>query len=1067
MNRFLCILCLFCAAMVSAQPTYPRLNGAMSISTLGSANPYDFTQVDVRVALQQPDGSVFTIPAFYDGDTTWRIRHTPTMPGIYTAQSVTLNGQPLSVAVVPSTWNVTGIPTGRGFVKVDPTDARHFMTGDGHRFFPVGHDVAWDIDSTRTVVSILLKMGADRENWARIWMDDWDQKNLDWGYPGPPLGTLSLTVAQKWDGIIAAAEQAGVEIQMTLQHHGQYSSSVDAEWPGNPYNAANGGFLSDATQFFTNATAIAYTERKLRYAIALWGYSPAIMGWELFNEVQFTDAALSNKWSIIESWHNQMAAFLRQQDSYHHLITSSSDLTKPIWDSTDYYTHHDYPNDLITDIRDAPTISPTQKIAPVYGAECGVDFTPRLGETATAFAGLMAAQSGAEDIWYWDFIDTNNDYVPMRAAADFAAFSGLGAQSNLVKSAPAITSPQSGPLSFSPGGGWASNTGPSVFTVGQAPPDGMSGFPGYLQGVYHRTMTPNGLTLLVNYPQAGIFSAQVLEIASSGAALNVKVDGASTNVVFPSAPADVSTNFVLTLNVAAGLHTITLTNGGLDWIELGYLTLNPYVPMIGGYQVSNPKFSALWLWHHTNIYLPTATATATAQATISGLEPGAYNGTWWDPAAGVPLGNISFTQSAGGQVVLNPPAILRSIAFYAGHPPAAQIVAPALSAALGTNAPWLTMPLSISNSGGLPLGYSIAISNASPLVYSAITSQQSGGPSYAWKDISGVGIDLTTNLTALTGKSALDEGIAGPVPLGFSFPFFNSVFSNIYVSPNGFVTFSPFAGDTSTPRRFPSAAAPTNCVGLYWCDLTAAPGGHIYAAGDPVAQTFTVQYNGMTPKAYGGGSLTGQIILKSTGEIALQYQSIGGQTNVIAGVQNAAANQGFVFATNVNTLRSSFAILMSPALWLRPWSGGGLVNGGDAANAAISLNAAGLAPGNYTATLNVNTSDSALAFESLPVSLNVAARSCVSTADCLCQFYNESVVVQDVNGALTVSFRRPSPAPASVAYRFDTATNVAGPWTALFPAPWVATNGDGTETVSFAAPGSSQAYFLRAALVPQ
>jgi len=100
-------------------------------------------------------------------------------------------------------------------------------------------------------------------------MNDWDGKNLDWPKPGP-FGQLNLSVAQKWDAIVSAAEQSGVFFQMTLQHHGQYSSSVDPQWNANPYNTANGGFLTNPAQFFTNVTAKALTKRKLRYAVARW-----------------------------------------------------------------------------------------------------------------------------------------------------------------------------------------------------------------------------------------------------------------------------------------------------------------------------------------------------------------------------------------------------------------------------------------------------------------------------------------------------------------------------------------------------------------------------------------------------------------------------------------------------------------------------------------------------------------------------------------------------------------------------------------------------------------------------
>ena len=107
-------------------------------------------------------------------------------------------------------------------------------------------------------------MGAAHENWSRVWMDHWDGKNLDWPPYGAtlPPGQLNLTVAQKWDAIVAAAEEAGIHFQMTLQHHGQYSTMVDANWAENPYDLTNNigstnGFMTDPVEFFTNATAIA------------------------------------------------------------------------------------------------------------------------------------------------------------------------------------------------------------------------------------------------------------------------------------------------------------------------------------------------------------------------------------------------------------------------------------------------------------------------------------------------------------------------------------------------------------------------------------------------------------------------------------------------------------------------------------------------------------------------------------------------------------------------------------------------------------------------------------------
>src|ERR1051326_7654711 len=193
---------------VAAGALYPRIESSFAITNLAT-DPFDYTQTDVRVQITQPDFSVLLLPAFFDGGVTWRVRHTPTMPGLYQATGVTLNGQALQVSLQPGSWMVSGSPVGPGYVRVDPTTTNRFITSDGQRYFPIGQDVAWDTSAAINVVSLLAKLGGARENWARIWMDDWDGKNLDWPKVNGTFGQLSLTVAQKWDAIVSAAEQSG------------------------------------------------------------------------------------------------------------------------------------------------------------------------------------------------------------------------------------------------------------------------------------------------------------------------------------------------------------------------------------------------------------------------------------------------------------------------------------------------------------------------------------------------------------------------------------------------------------------------------------------------------------------------------------------------------------------------------------------------------------------------------------------------------------------------------------------------------------------------------------------
>ena len=708
--------------------TYSRIEASFNLTGLAT-DPFDYAATDVRVQITQPDTSTVLLPAFFNGGSAWKVRHTPSLPGTYTITAITLNGAPASFSSLqPSNWVVSGFPTGAGFVRRDPTNPRRFITSNGRRYFPVGHNVAWSAPSSNAT-NLFAKMGAAHENWSRVWMTHFYAGNnlglnLDWPKVNGTFGQLSLPVAQNWDAIVAAADQAGLHFQMTLQHHGQYSTTVDPDWPDNPYNTANGGFLSSPASFFTDATAKAYTKRKLRYSIARWGYSPAILAWELFNEVQFTNAGQAGQWANIEAWHNEMAAFIRAQDPYQHLITTSSDLTEPIWDSTDYYQHHEYPDDLITGVRDSQDISASQTAAPDFIGEVGINTTPHLGISPPVWAGLMSGQSGGAMPWYWDTIDPNNDYYLIQAAADFVTLSGLGDQNTLAKSSPRTAMPggAASALVFAPGGGWGPNAGPDTFTVGSAAPDGIGLSTDFLHGNGNRSLLTNGYTFFVNYPSNGTFSVFIGQVSSCGGTLQILLDSViKTNVTFPGNATcggsftPYTTNRTYQINVTAGLHTIKLANPGTDWLTLGNITLNPYAYQLAAYGVGNTNFTAMWLWHRTNVFAATPGPAISGTVDVGGLSVGVYSGTWWDTFGGGAVSNFTFSvTNASVPVTVPVPTLLRSLAFYAGRAAHAAIVAPNLGQTVASNTPAFNLPLVITNSGGLPLAYSLSGTNAFP-----------------------------------------------------------------------------------------------------------------------------------------------------------------------------------------------------------------------------------------------------------------------------------------------------------------------------------------------------------------
>ena len=159
-------------------------------------------------------------------------------------------------------------------------------------------------------------------------------------------------------------------------------------------------------------------------------------------------------------------------------------------------------------------------------------------------------------------------------------------------------------------------------------------------------------------------------------------------------------------------------------------------------------------------------------------------GTWWDTFAGVAISNLHLPH---GRRVTNAAAVQHAGHFALGargrrcphRRPA--LSAPGLVQTLGTNSPALTVPVTIGNGSGLPLGYSaVPWRQSKPGELWRGQFDAAGRPvAYGlWQDISSPGARKSPQASPVTviNKTAKDEGIAGPINIGLAFPFFTNTF---------------------------------------------------------------------------------------------------------------------------------------------------------------------------------------------------------------------------------------------------------------------------------------------------
>jgi hypothetical protein len=164
-------------------------------------------------------------------------------------------------------------------------------------------------------------------------------------------------------------------------------------------------------------------------------------------------------------------------------------------------------------------------------------------------------------------------------------------------------------------------------------------------------------------------------------------------------------------------------------------------------------------------------------------------------------------------------------------------------------------------------------------------------PTYYWIDISATG----TELTGLTD----DSYTATPIPLGMTFPFFGTSYTDVYVSSNGHLTFG--AGSSSLSNvGIPVTGTPNNMIAWFWDDMN--PGDaditDDWIKYQTVDGNFVITFYKL-PKYYSSVDpdmwITAQVILFPTGKIKMQYAAMGATmllNSYTVGIENSDGTLG-------------------------------------------------------------------------------------------------------------------------------------------------------------------------------
>jgi len=332
--------------------------------------------------------------------------------------------------------------------------------------------------------------------------------------------------------------------------------------------------------------------------------------------------------------------------------------------------------------------------------------------------------------------------------------------------------------------------------------------------------------------------------------------------VFSGAYTDVSDNTFSVLGVPAGLSVAAACTGNSLAVSWSAVT-------------NATHYDVLQLNNSTGVWTTVASNITTTSSNLSGLIAGT---TYW-------LTVVAKNNTLG---IFSERAIAKS-----GVPNAASFTAAITSASTTTFCSGDSVL--IAASGMVPTSY-----QTSTITY---TSYNPG---------------------TVTSVTLTDDDVSAALPVGFNFYFYGNLYTQFYISSNGFIGFDNTGMGAYEPQTLPSLTSPNNIIALAWTDLNPETGGTITyeTTGTAPFRKLIVSYNSI--RRYGSvNAISGRIVLNEfSNTIQIFSNSISSGISTM-GIENATGTLGTAASGKNNvtwSIAANFAIQFSPINATLNWS---------------------------------------------------------------------------------------------------------------------------------------------------
>ena len=160
-----------------------------------------------------------------------------------------------------------------------------------------------------------------------------------------------------------------------------------------------------------------------------------------------------------------------------------------------------------------------------------------------------------------------------------------------------------------------------------------------------------------------------------------------------------------------------------------------------------------------------------------------------------------------------------------------------------------------------------------------------------------------------------DDAMIGPIPLEFTFPYFDAEYDAIYISTNGFVTFLPDQPDGGSAPLLGSPEPPNAVIAATWCDLVAAggrPSVTYGVVGLAPRRQFIVAWRQIPTRTAPGRADVQLILHEGTGQIELQLgpEVVAMRDPYVIGLESPDGSEHLTLAESPTALMPDQAVLI-------------------------------------------------------------------------------------------------------------------------------------------------------------